>query len=188
MEGYDMADKSVAASKSARAGAREAEDTVRRDMALRIIRRNSAYGAIAGLIPLPVIDMAAITTVQIKMIADMSAVYEVPFARNSVKSAVTALIGSSLPFAVAMQGGFSLARGIPVVGQIAAVAVVPALAAAITWAVGRVFLAHFEAGGTLLDFDPDKWRGRFKEEFEKARGREKTTAEASSGEGAPATG
>ena len=28
---------------------------------------------------------------------------------------------------------------------------------AFTLAIGRVFVMHFEAGGTLLDFDPDNW-------------------------------
>jgi hypothetical protein len=45
----------------------------------------------------------------------------------------------------------------------------PALALASTVAVGRVFLQHFEAGGTLLDFDPEKMKSYFEAEFNKAR-------------------
>jgi hypothetical protein len=33
-----------------------------------------------------------------------------------------------------------------------------------------VFITHFEAGGTLLGFDPQKVRDYFKSEFEKAKG------------------
>jgi hypothetical protein len=35
--------------------------------------------------------------------------------------------------------------------------------------MGRVFSQHFEAGGTLLDFDADKLRSHFKTEFEAAK-------------------
>jgi hypothetical protein len=42
-------------------------------------------------------------------------------------------------------------------------------ASASTYAVGRVFIQHFESGGTFLDFDPDKVRAHFEAEFKKAQ-------------------
>jgi hypothetical protein len=44
----------------------------------------------------------------------------------------------------------------------------PGFAAAVTWAMGRVFIQHFETGGTLLDFNAEKMRDYFKSEFEAA--------------------
>ena len=44
--------------------------------------------------------------------------------------------------------------------------VMPGFAAAVTWAMGRIFIQHFETGGTLLDFDADKMREHFQAEFE----------------------
>jgi hypothetical protein len=42
----------------------------------------------------------------------------------------------------------------------------PAVAAASTWATGKVFIRHFESGGTFLDFDPAKARAYYAEEYE----------------------
>ena len=44
----------------------------------------------------------------------------------------------------------------------------PAFNAAATYALGRVFIQHFECGGTILDLDPDKVREHFRREFEAA--------------------
>ena len=49
--------------------------------------------------------------------------------------------------------------------------VVPGVAAASTWAVGKVFAWHFEQGGTLANFDVEEARPRFRREFAAARGR-----------------
>jgi hypothetical protein len=35
----------------------------------------------------------------------------------------------------------------------------------VTYAIGRVFVQHYEMGGTLLDFDPDKTKAFFAEQF-----------------------
>ncbi len=66
-------------------------------------------------------------------------------------------------------GPISALKTVPVIGQIAGTILLPALALASTVAVGRVFLQHFEAGGTLLDFDPEKMKSYFEAEFNKAR-------------------
>jgi hypothetical protein len=55
---------------------------------------------------------------------------------------------------------------IPGIGTAAAMFVTPALSAASTYAVGRVFVQHLESGGTLLTFNAKKMR----EHFEKALG------------------
>jgi hypothetical protein len=45
----------------------------------------------------------------------------------------------------------------------------PVFAGAATYAIGKVFIQHFEAGGTLLDFEPAKVREHFRQQFEKGR-------------------
>jgi ELWxxDGT repeat protein len=56
-----------------------------------------------------------------------------------------------------------------VVGTYVGFVALPSTYAAVTYAIGRVFVTHFEAGGTFLDFDPNKTREYFKAEFEKAK-------------------
>ena len=45
----------------------------------------------------------------------------------------------------------------------------PAASGALTYAVGRVFIQHFESGGTFLDFDPAEVSKYFAEKYEQGR-------------------
>lgn len=133
-----------------------------------LIRRCSYWSGGFGLIPLPMLDIVAITGVQVKMLIEMAKHYPGEVSEERVRGAVTALVGGIVP--VALGGSvISAFKFVPGIGQIAGVLAVPALAAASTVAIGRVFLEHFEAGGTLLDFDPEKMRAHFIREFEAAR-------------------
>src|SRR5487761_2789997 len=72
-----------------------------------------------------------------------------------------ALLGDVL--GATLSGGMvSLARMVPILGTVVSVVALPAMAGAVTYAVGRVFISHFEAGGTFLDLDPKKMRGYFR--------------------------
>ena len=133
------------------------------------VKRYSLWSAGFGLIPVPLIDMAAILALQVKMVRDLAHLYEQNWPEARVRAAIASLIGSATPVAVGV-GASSVLKGIPLLGQIVGVLAVPALAAAATTALGRVFVVHFETGGTLLDFDAEKMRAFFDAEFEKARG------------------
>ena len=61
-------------------------------------------------------------------------------------------------------------KTIPVVGTTIGVITMPTLSVATTCALGRVFIQHFETGGTFLDLDPEKLREHFRAEFETAQG------------------
>jgi uncharacterized protein (DUF697 family) len=145
-----------------------------RDVAGQIIRRYSIYGALGGVLPLPGIDAAVIIGVQIKMVADLCEVYGQPFSRQAVKAYIVALLGGALPVSGVAVAIGSAVKSIPGLGSILGILVVPGVAAASTWAVGRVFAWHFEKGGTLSDFDADAERPRFQREFSAARSRAKT--------------
>ena len=45
----------------------------------------------------------------------------------------------------------------------------PVFAGASTYAIGKVFIQHFESGGTFLDFEPAKVRAYFSQQFDKGR-------------------
>jgi uncharacterized protein (DUF697 family) len=123
----------------------------------------------AGFIPLPYVDIAAVTGVQIKMLADLSQHYGIPFSKNRAKEIVAALIGGALPGPIAASVVGSAVKMVPVVGPIVGGVSVPLLSGATTYAVGTVFIQHFESGGTFLDFDPNKVKEHFHQEFEKGK-------------------
>jgi uncharacterized protein (DUF697 family) len=58
---------------------------------------------------------------------------------------------------------------IPVAGYFMGLAAVPGVAAAFTYAVGKVFVQHFGSGGTFLDFDPKTVREYFARQFEEGK-------------------
>jgi uncharacterized protein (DUF697 family) len=147
-----------------------------RDVADQIIRRHSVYGALGGLLPLPGFDVAVIVGVQIKMIAELCEVYGERFSKQIVKAYVVSLVGGALPMSGISVAIGSAVKSIPGIGALIGMLVVPGVAAASTWAVGKVFAWHFEQGGTLADFDVETHRPRFQREFAAARGRAKHAA------------
>ena len=135
--------------------------------AMESIRRHMPWAAGAGLVPLPGVDLAGIAVVQLHLMADLADQYDVPFKRDAAKSLAATLMATLLEHGAA--GGIgSLAKMVPGVGTLLGLAVLPGLAAAGTYALGRVFLMHFESGGTFLDFDPAKAEAHFRAEFDKA--------------------
>jgi len=137
--------------------------------ALNLVNRYSLYSAGVGLIPVPLVDMAGVAAIQVKMLSELAAVYDVPFSANRGKSIVAALLGGIAPTSMAASGFGQLFRAIPVVGQMFGFLTVSLFATAATWAVGRVFIQHFESGGTFLNFDPAKAGKMVQDEFEKAK-------------------
>jgi uncharacterized protein (DUF697 family) len=128
------------------------------------IKKYSMYSAGAGLIPMPWVDFAAITAIQVKMLKDVAAIYGVPFHADRVRSIVAALIGGMVGTNLGYGLGRSVLKAVPLVGPLLGGLSVSASGGAVTWAVGRVFMQHFASGGTLLDFEPDTMRQHFSRE------------------------
>lgn len=142
--------------------------TTRLEHANSIVRRNVLYVMGIGLVPIPFVDLVGVTVVQLKMLKQLSDHYEVSFHEHRVKNILASLIAGtgSVGFAAVTR---SLIKGVPLVGQALGAVTVSLTAGALTHAVGRVFVLHFEAGGTILDFDPKKMRSYFTEEYERAK-------------------
>ena len=124
----------------------------------------------AGLIPVPLIDVAALLAIQLSMVAELARQYGQEFSRDRGKAIIGSLAGGILPTAGALPVA-SLLKTLPLIGQTAGALTMPALAGASTYAVGRVFMQHFESGGTFLSFDPDAVRSYFAEQFEEGKAR-----------------
>jgi len=143
----------------------------------RIVNSYVGWSAGAGLIPLPLIDLAAITAVELKMLDDLAKFYEIPFSRNAAKSIIGSLVGGAGTVMAAVPAA-SLLKFVPIVGGIAGMLTEPAIAAAATYALGRVFIQHFESGGTFLDFNPEEVRAYYQGEFRAKAGSAASTAAA----------
>ena len=135
----------------------------------KIIRRNMYYAMGAGVVPIPVFDLAAITGLQMKMLYQFSHVYDVSFPKNLIRSTLASLIGGigAIPLAGIIAG--SVIKAIPGIGNVASVLTLPVTAGAITYAIGKIFVMHFESGGTFLTFNAKKMKEYFSELYEEGK-------------------
>jgi len=136
---------------------------------MQIIQRNAMWSAGAGLVPIPVFDLAAIGAVQVKMLRELAKLYGLTLKDDWGKATVATLIGAVAPASLALGSAGSLLSSVPYVGTALKSVAVPGFALAVTYAIGKVFMQHFAAGGTFLDFDPEAVREHFKQEFEAAK-------------------
>lgn len=137
--------------------------------ARRIVRRHVVVAATLGLAPLPLVDLATTTAVSLAMLRRLAGYYGTPFRADLGKSAIAALTGGAAAGGGAL-GLSSAAKAVPVVGSGLAIVAGPAATGAVTYAMGRVFIAHFGTGGTLFDFDPERYRDHFQTQVAHARG------------------
>jgi uncharacterized protein (DUF697 family) len=136
----------------------------------KIVERHIWYSAGAGLIPVPLLDMAAITAINVKMIKELSAHFGVDFNEDRGKAIVGGL-AAGLSAGVVAQNPATTAvlRAIPLIGQTIASLGMSAFGAAFTYAVGHVFIQHYATGGTMLDFDLAKAKNFAGEQFQKGK-------------------
>jgi uncharacterized protein (DUF697 family) len=144
--------------------------------AIKLVDNFAIWSGVAGLIPIPLVDLATVTGIQIQMVRRLSQMYDVPFTENRTKAIVAGLGGSLIPAPSGLGAG-SLLKGIPILGTLVAGFAMPVLASGATFAIGMAFIQHFETGGTLLDFNPPDYREflRSQKEMWITRNRNKTS-------------
>ena len=130
-----------------------------------IIRNHVIWSMGAGLIPVLIADIFAVSALQLDMIKQLCRVYDVDYSETQGKAIVTSLTSST----IARVTAGSLVKIIPGVGSLLGGATVSIFAGASTYALGEVFKKHFQSGGTILDFDPARLRKMYKEKFEKGK-------------------
>jgi uncharacterized protein (DUF697 family) len=133
------------------------------DLAAKLVNRFAVWSGVAGLIPLPVVDVVAVGGLQLQMLRRISQLYGVPFSENRGKALLASLGGALIPASSGL-GAASALKAVPVFGTLASGFVMPVLSAGATYAIGKAFIEHFATGGTLLDFNPPDYR-----EFVKAQ-------------------
>lgn len=129
--------------------------------AQQIVKTYALYAAGAGLIPVPVVDFAAITALELKMLRDLGNLYGVEFQQDRVRPIVASLIGGYASTKLGYGIGGSALKSIPFVGQAMGLLSMPAFGSGLTYGIGKIFIQHFASGGTFLDFDPEKVRTFF---------------------------
>jgi uncharacterized protein (DUF697 family) len=139
------------------AGAKAGAAESREQTASKLIENFSMWAGAAGIIPIPVADLAAIGGLQLQMVRRLSEIYDIPFSANRGKALIASLAGASIPTSSAM-GAASVLKAIPLIGTVVSAFALPALSGTATYAIGKAFMQHFASGGTFLDFSPPDYR------------------------------
>lgn len=123
-----------------------------------IITRHVAVAAGAGLLPFPVIDFAAVSGVQLSMLAQICSIYGQPFSKEAARTIIISLAGGALGAEASALTLGSRLKFIPVIGTFASWVVSPVASAVVTYAIGKVFVHHLASGGNLLSFEAKKMK------------------------------
>ena len=133
------------------------------ERANKLIQSYAFGSSFLGYLPFPVVDAFGIMAIQRRMLFHLAKVYDVPFSRGLAKDLLKTLVGgvlsrAAIPMAIKI---------IPGIGALFGSAGMATFGGASTYATGKVFQHHFERGGTLEDFDPNKAEKEFEEELKK---------------------
>lgn len=139
------------------------------DCEIDAIIRKRVYAAIGvGFVPVPLVDLAGLTAIQLELIHALAKAYGVEFQKERVKSIISSLCGGVL--SVAMVPFFaSIFKSIPVIGTTAGGATISIVGGASTYAIGQVFDRHFRHGGNLLNLDAKEAKTYFKTKMEEGK-------------------
>ena len=136
----------------------------RRARAERVIKKHVLWSTGAGLIPIPVADLAAVTAVQVSMLEELAVIHGVQYSESVLKSFVTALTGG-----MAARLGASALKAIPGLGSVIGGVSMSVMSGASTYAVGQVARRQFDDAADLAKVDLGKAKKDYKEAYEEGK-------------------
>jgi uncharacterized protein (DUF697 family) len=155
------------------------------EKANKLVRQHVWASMGVSVIPLPILDFAGVTVIQFNMLRKLSKLYGIPLIKPSDKGKLHSFILVLLSFtddaavavvrrtvlpSVSASLAASMAKFVPVAGQAVGTISSPTINGAFTYALGKVFIRHFESGGTFLSFDPEKAKDFYEEMFKEGIG------------------
>jgi len=122
-----------------------------------------------GLIPSALVDIAAITALEVKMIGDLARVYDFPVPHRLVRYKVLiSLIGSIGPVYLSIKMHAAL-KSLPLIGYAVYVGMLSITGGAAIYAVGKIFQRHYESGGTFLSSENPVLRNHFRKKYREGK-------------------
>ena len=125
----------------------------RADTASSILKRYALMSSGAGLITAPFLGMAALTTLHLALIRDLSGLYGVEFSKESARGILLALGAAFVPGWLGFGLQKTILKRLPVMTGLAGWVVMAGFSAVVTYLLGKTLIEHFESGRTLADFD-----------------------------------
>lgn len=136
----------------------------REELSNKLINSATKWAAAATCIPVNGLDLAALAGVQANLIVNISALYGEKPSKYVVSGVISTLLATLLPSYGAQLTVPVLLKWIPF-GNLVGIATMAGFGAAATYAVGKVFVDHYENGGTFADFSASAASDELKNTF-----------------------
>ena len=101
------------------------------------------YAGLGGLVPMPAVNVASVTAVNLRMVKVLSDLYGIAFERDKMRSVVLGLMGGAAPTGLAAATATTLSFAAPLAGAFGLV-VSTVVAATLTRRIGLYFVERFE--------------------------------------------
>lgn len=135
----------------------------------KIVRNHSIVGGAIGIVPVPPIGVALIIANGLTMLKNLSSIYDVKFRKDLGKAAISSFLAACGTYSISGRLVWGLGTALPAAVPVIGVVTRPLFAAAVLYVMGKIFIQHFESGGTFLTFDPEKVREHYAELFEEGK-------------------
>lgn len=133
------------------------------------VLRDSVYISMGvGIVPLPLFNVAAVTAGNLLLAKKLAALYGVEFKEGVAKKIIAAVISAGAG-TLATPLVESVVGLVPVIGWPLVIGTKPALNGMTTCALGRMFVTHFERGGSFVGSNIDVMKDDFKAAFKNSR-------------------
>ena len=123
----------------------------RQSQANAIVERYANFSALGGVIPVPLINVAGVTVIILRMVKKLCQLYGVPYEQGRARALVVGVAGGAVPTTASAVTTSTLVYFIPGVNLLG-LAVSSVTASVCARAIGRRFVEHFETGASLMDF------------------------------------
>jgi uncharacterized protein (DUF697 family) len=153
----------------------------KRQEAEKIVKTHVIWSIGAGFVPIPFLDIAAVTLIQLDMLKQLCRLYEVDYYESKGKATLSTVTGSTFA-----RIGASAIKSLPGIGTILGSVSMPILSGASTYAIAQAVMMHFESEGDLFDLDLDTFKQVYKDHLQKGKeyasklNKERQTSKASS--------
>ena len=129
-----------------------------------IIRSHVIWAMGGGLIPIPLVDFAAVTAIQLEMLQQLANLYKVDYTKSMGKTFVSALTGTTFA-----RIGASMLKAIPGIGSVLGSTSMAIMSGASTYAVGQVAISLFASSAGLSGFNVDTVKQAYEQAYEKGK-------------------
>jgi len=134
----------------------------------KIITEHVGFSMIAGAIPIPLLDIVAVSAIQLDMIRQIAKKYEIDFDDEIGKTLVSSIISTTIGTSIG-RAGASVVKVIPGIGTILGIGSQVVLSGITTFAVGHIFNNHFSNHQSLKDFNLDGVKEAFEDLLKKGK-------------------